>query len=69
MIVIDLNIIVIALKQGKTVAVATWDATANALSGLGTALCSVGDSLGNNTRKVVEKRYGDDVTNTFMGPQ
>jgi hypothetical protein len=38
--------------------VATWDATANALSGLGSALSVVGDSLGTNTRKVVEKKYG-----------
>lgn len=38
--------------------VATWDATSNALSGLGGALSNVGDSLGNNTRMVVEKKYG-----------
>lgn len=57
----------IALKQGRTVTVATWDAAGNVFQGLGGALSSVGDSLGSNTRKVVEKKYGEDVTNTFMG--
>lgn len=46
---------------------ATWDAAGSALSGLGGALSLVGDSIGSNTRKVVEKKYGEDVTNTFMG--
>jgi hypothetical protein len=57
----------LALKQGRTVTVATWDAASNAFAGLGSALSTVGDSLGNNTRKVVEKKYGQDVTNTFLG--
>lgn len=47
---------------------ATWDAFGNAFSGLGSALSTVGDSVGSNTRVIVEKKYGGDVTNTFMGP-
>lgn len=57
----------LALKQGKSFTVATWDATSNALSGLGSALSNIGDTLGTNTRNVVEKKYGQDVTNTFIG--
>lgn len=55
------------MKAGKQYTVATWDAAGTALSGLGDALSTVGDTLGNTTRKVVEKKYGDDVTTTFLG--
>jgi len=27
----------------------------------------IGQSLSKNTREIIEKKYGDDVTNTFMG--
>ena len=68
MIVIKYYYNILDLKTGKKLTVATWDALSNAVSGLGDALSQVGDSIGTNTRGVVEKKYGQDVTNTFMGP-
>lgn len=50
--------IILDLKDGREITVATWDALGNALSGLGKALSTVGDEVGTNTRVIVEKRYG-----------
>ncbi|KAL4496102.1 hypothetical protein ABPG72_015524 [Tetrahymena utriculariae] len=55
------------LKKIKKIGGATLDATTEALQGLGKGVCEVGKSIGDNTRNLVEKKYGDDVTNTFLG--
>ncbi|CAD8192157.1 unnamed protein product [Paramecium octaurelia] len=55
------------LKQSKQLTSATWDAAGTALSGLGTALCQVGSSIGNGTKQIVQKKYGTEVVNTYLG--
>lgn len=55
------------MKKIKKYGGATIDATADAISGIGKGVCDIGNALGDNTRHIVEKKYGDDVTNTFMG--
>ncbi|KAM3131427.1 hypothetical protein pb186bvf_016499 [Paramecium bursaria] len=54
------------LKDGREITVATWDALGTALTGLGTALSQVGDQVSTNTKQIVEKKYGQDVKNTFL---
>jgi hypothetical protein len=55
------------LKKIKKVGNATLDATTEAFSGLTTGAKEIGKTLGDNTRNIVEKKYGDDITNTFVG--
>lgn len=55
------------LKKIKKIGGATIDATSDALSGLSTGAKEVGKSIGDSTRNIVEKKYGDDITNTFVG--
>jgi len=55
------------LKKIKKVGTATLDATSEAFSGLSTGAKEIGKTLGDNTRNIVEKKYGDDITNTFVG--
>ena len=57
----------LVLKQGKHLTAATWDAAGTALSGLGTALCQVGSSIGQGTKTIVQKKYGNDVATTYLG--
>lgn len=45
------------------------DATSEALTGLSSGAKEIGKSLGSNTRNLVEKKYGDDITTTFVGKQ
>jgi len=37
-----------------------------ALGGFYKGAREVGGAVGDNTKKIVQKKYGDDVTNTFM---
>jgi hypothetical protein len=55
------------LKKIKKVGNATLDATTEAFSGLTTGAKEIGKTIGDNTRTIVEKKYGDDITNTFVG--
>jgi len=55
------------LKKIKKVGNATIDATSEAFSGLTTGAKEIGKTIGDNTRTIVEKKYGDDITNTFVG--
>ncbi|CAD8073181.1 unnamed protein product [Paramecium primaurelia] len=57
------------LKEGREIFVATWDAMGTALTGLGSALSKIGDQIGTDTRAIVEKKYGQDVSETYLGPK
>lgn len=55
------------LKKIKKVGGATIDATSVAFEGLSSGAAEVGKSIGNNTRNLIEKKYGDDITTTITG--
>lgn len=55
------------LKKAKVITKATGEALSEAFSGLILGAKQVGSALSTNTRQIVEKKYGDDVSNTFLG--
>jgi len=54
------------LKDAKEIGKTTMSATSEAFDGLFKGVKEVGGAVGDNTKKIVNKKYGDDVTNTFL---
>jgi len=46
---------------------ATGGALSTAFTGLADGGKKVGQAVGDNTRNIVEKKYGNDVSNTYLG--
>lgn len=57
------------LKSLKQVTKTTSNAMSEAFSGLSKGVKDVGNAMSTNTRGIVEKKYGQDVSNTFLGPK
>ncbi|EGR34519.1 hypothetical protein IMG5_008860 [Ichthyophthirius multifiliis] len=55
------------LKKIKNIGSATIDATSNAFDGLSQGASQVGDTLGQNTRNIAEKKLGEETSNTLLG--
>ena len=55
------------LKKIKKIGGATIDATSTAFNGLSGGVGEIGDAIGGNTRNIVEKKLGEETSNTFLG--
>lgn len=55
------------LKSIKTYTKTTTYAVTDAFSGFTKGISEVGSAVGKNTRIIVEKKYGQDVSSTFLG--